>query len=407
MNSKIELASDIYLWGLPLVIMHRTRSLHSSRGGSGVMRHRRELTTARKRTVVGPNNDTLYSSGWYDLRAGDLELQVPPMDHPNRYWSVMFLDAFTHVTYVSRRQYGVKGASVKVTYDPGKEHDHSRPAERIVIGTPTVWVLVRTLVDGPADLLQARAVQEGVSVIPPGNKPPRVPTSPPLGRPDQVYQAGPAFFDELRTALGLDPPASWHPNLNSDQQAFLKEDAEPEILAAGVEQGNSRVQSLGFGADRFKNGWGTRSKGTQFGDDILLRAACAQFTLAGHHRVENASYTALRDIENEPLDGSRPLTLTFPPGEEPPAQGFWSLTVYGPDMFFYDNPLNRYSLGDRSPELQRTAQGLSLTIGGPTPSETTNWLPAPPGPYRLGLRIYEGRQDVVEAKWFPPPLRSV
>jgi hypothetical protein len=356
--------------------------------------------------VVGPNNDTLYSSGWYDLREGDLLLEVPAMDHPHRYWSVMLLDAFTHVTYVSRRQYGVKGASVRLSYDPENEPDHSSPAEKIGIGTPTVWVLVRTLVDGPEDLVQARRVQEGITVTIPGNHHTGK-TSPPSGRPDQVYLAGAAFFDELRNALVNDPPAPWHPQLSVDHQSFLSHEADPEILAAGVEKGHSKVQSVGFGADRFKNGWGTRSKGTQFGEDVLLRAACAQFTLAGHHRVENSSYTALRDNDNNPLDGDQPLTLTFPPGEEPPAQAFWSLTVYGPDMFFYDNPLNRYSLGDRSPGLKRTAEGLPITIGGPTPIDTSNWLPAPPGPYRLGLRIYEGRQDVVEAAWFPPPLKRL
>ena len=121
-----ELAAGLYVWGHPLVVMHRTRALHCSRGGPGILRHRLELATARDRTVVGPNNDTLYSSGWYDLRWGDLQIDIPPMDHPDRYWSVMLLDAFTHVTYVSRRQYGVDGASVRLTYDPRVEHDHTR-----------------------------------------------------------------------------------------------------------------------------------------------------------------------------------------------------------------------------------------------------------------------------------------
>jgi hypothetical protein len=404
MDPLVLLAADLYLWGLPLVIMHRTRAWQCSRGGAGVLRHRRDLATAQDRTVVAPNNDTLYSSGWYDLGKGDLHLKVPPMDHPGRYWSVMLLDAFTYVTYVSRRQYGIAGASVRITYDPKKEHDHGRPSDTIAIGTPTVWVLVRILVEGPEDLPQARAVQERFSVTSSGSCS-QERTAPPPGRPDQVFRAGASFFDELREALAVDPPAAWHPGLSPEQEELLRQGAEEEILAGGVELGHSRVQAAGFAPDRHKNGWGTRSKGTRFGGDLLLRAACAQYTLAGHHREENASYTALWDQEKEPLDGRRPLLLHFPPGEEPPAKAFWSLTVYGPDMFFYDNPLNRYSLGDRTPGLKRTSKGLSLLIGGPRPSDPSNWLPAPPGPYRLGLRIYEGRQEVVEALWFPPPLR--
>jgi hypothetical protein len=249
----------------------------------------------------------------------------------------------------------------------------------------------------------ARAVQEQITVTTPPDHTTE-PTKPPPGRPDQVACAGALFFDELRHALELDPPAAWHPQLTAEQQDFLDTGAEPAVLAAGVALGDSRVQAIGFGADRSGNGWGTRSKGTQFGDDVAARAACAQFTLAGHHRVENSSYSALSDSRGEPLDGSHRLTLHFPPGEEPPAKAFWSLTVYAPDMFLYDNPLNRYSLGDRTAGLKRSADGLMITIGGDRPLDTSNWLPAPSGPYTLGLRIYEGRQDVVDATWFPPPL---
>jgi hypothetical protein len=371
--------------------------------GEGVLRHRDQLADASSRAVVAPNNDTLYSSGWFDLCFGDLQLEVPAMDEPGRYWSVMLLDAFTHVNYVSRREYGVGGASVRLTYDPDTEHDPENRPDRIAIGTPTVWVLVRTLVDGPEDLARAQAIQQSFNVVTPPDHPTGRLEWPP-GRPDRVAAAGAAFFDELRQALQIEPPAAWHPQLTAEQQDLLDNGADPEDLAAGVMLGNIRVRSLGFGAYQTRNGWRTRSKGTQFGDDVTSRAASAQMGLGGHHRIENSSYSAQLDNRDEPLDGSHPLTLHFPPGEEPPAGAFWSLTVYGPDRFFYDNPLNRYSLGDRTPGLKRDADGLKITIGGDQPDDTSNWLPAPSGSYQLGLRIYEGRQDVVDASWFPPPL---
>jgi hypothetical protein len=402
-DSRVEIAASLYVWGLPLVIMHRTRALHCSRGGPGVLRHRSKLASARDRTVVAPNNDTLYSTGWYDLHSGDLQLHVPPMDHPGRYWSVMLLDAFTYVTYVSRRQYGVHGASVRITYNPDAEHDHTRRADTIGMGTPTVWVLVRTLVSGSDDLDAARALQENITVIaPPGH--PSSPTALPSGQPNDVSAAGEAFFEELRKVLAIDPPAAWHPQLTGEQLTLLEGSTDSYILAAGVALGHERIKATGMGADRFKNGWGTHSIGTQFGDNVLARARCAQFVLAGHHRVENVYYTALNDNLGEPLDGKRRLMLRFPPGEEPPAGAFWSLTVYMPDMFFYDNSLERYSLGDRTPGLSRNTDGLAITIGAEPPPDITNWLPAPEGPYILGLRIYEGRSDVVDATWFPPPL---
>lgn len=403
MDSRVEVAASLYVWGLPLVIMHRTRDLHCSRGGPGVLRHRSALSTARDRTVVAPNNDTLYSTGWYDLRSGDLQINVPPMDDPGRYWSVMLLDAFTYVTYVSRRQYGVGGASVRITYDPNAEHDHTRRADTIGMGTPTLWVLVRTLVSGPHDLDAARTLQENITVIAPPNHP-SSPTAYPPGRPNDVASAAGAFFDELRHALAVDRPAAWHPQLTREQRDLLEGKAYPDILAAGAALGDQRIKTTGMGADRFANGWGTHSLGTQFGRNVFARARCAQFVLAGHHRVESAYYIALRDNLGKSIDGRRRLMLRFPPDNEPPAGAFWSLTVYTPDMFFYDNPHKLYSLGDRTPGLHRDADGLTITIGAESPSDMTNWLPAPEGPYILGLRIYEGRGDVVDATWFPPPL---
>src|SRR5262245_38253679 len=105
-----KVARDLYVWGYPLVVMHRTRALHCSRVPLGVMNHVDELATPQHRTVVAPNNDTLYSSGWFDLASGDLTITVPPLE---RYWNVMILDAYTHVQYVSRRTHGRDGAVVR------------------------------------------------------------------------------------------------------------------------------------------------------------------------------------------------------------------------------------------------------------------------------------------------------
>jgi hypothetical protein len=40
--------------------------------------------------------------------------------------------------------------------------------------------------------------------------------------------------------------------------------------------------------------------------------------------------------------------VIFPKGQLPPVKGFWSLTMYDPEHFFYANDLNRYSLGTKN-----------------------------------------------------------
>jgi hypothetical protein len=406
-TEPLAAAVDAYVWGYPLVVMHRTRALHCSRGGPGRLVHRPGLATAASRTVVAPNNDTLYSSGWYDLRAGDLQVEVPPMDHAARYWSVMLLDAYTEVTYLCRRLHGVDGTTATLTLDPTRRGDGSEPI--IPLATPTVWALVRVLVDGPDDMGAARACQEAIRIEAPAAHPSE-PTPLPPGKPNLVHTAGARFFDELRAALAIDPPAAWHPPLDEAAAAWLEDPGlgglDDEALAAAVAEGDRRLSSQGLGRERQVDGWSTRLRGSDFGDDVLSRAACAKYVLAGHHPAENRSYAALADETGARIDGSRPVELRFPPGGEPPTGAFWSLTVYSPDMFFVDNELDRYAIGDRTPGLVRDPDGgLTIRIGGPRPVDDRNWLPAGDGPYRMGLRVYEGSPEVVDATWFPPPLR--
>lgn len=397
-------AVDAFVWGYPLVVMHRTRALLCSRLGPGRMVHRDQLATPLDRAVVAPNNDTLYSSGWFDLRSGDVVVDVPPMDRPDRYWSVMLLDAYTHVAYVSRRHYGCDGSRVRLTLDAA--HEAPRGITDVLpIATPTVWVLVRVLVDGPQDLEAARALQRAITVTPLGNHP----SEPTIrqGRPNQVHTAGAAFYDELRAAIAVDPPAQWHPPCDPGARRVIDGDHDltEEALAGAVDSGERRLRTRGLANDATANGWGTRMRGADFGDDLLLRAATAKFVLAAHHPAENRSYNAIHDAAGQPLDGRHPLALTFASGGEPPSTAFWSLTAYGPDMYLVDNEIDRWSIGDRTPGLRRAADGgLTITVGGPRPAEDGNWLPAPEGSYRLGLRVYEGLPEVVDATWFPPPL---
>ena len=387
----VDAVADAYVWAYPLLAVHRTRAAHAGPVG-GPLVARRRLSTAEDRSVVAPNNDTLYASGWFDLRAGDVTVDVPAMDRPDRYWSVMLLDAYTNVSYVCRRLHGTAGARVRVVYDPDAIPRPDEASEPVPIATPTLWVLVRVLVDGRDDLDAARAAQAGIAVVQPASR---------AGAGDlpAVAGAGPAgFVDAVRAALAVDPPAPWHPAPPPGLGDLLAAPPADPVVAAGVEQGEARIAAQGSGADRTGNGWGTRSRGAAFGEDVVYRAAFARYSLAGHLPAENRSYSRV-------VDGTRSTVLAFPPGGEPPVDGFWSLSLYGPDMFFVANEIDRYSIGDRTEGLRREPDGgLDIVIGHERPRRAANWLPAPAGPCVLALRAYEGRTGVTEATWFPPDL---
>ena len=393
------IAADAYVWGYPLMAVHRTRAGHSGQvGGELVARDR--LATAADRSVVAPNNDTLYASGWYDLCAGDVTIEVEAMDRPDRYWSVMLLDAYTNVSYVCRRLHGSAGTSARITCDPDAGPDPGDGRTVIPIATPTLWVLVRVLVAGPDDLDAARRALAGVRARQVGSSrpAPSPATAPAEGATAAADVGGAAWFRELRDAVAVDPPAPWHPAPPPGLDRLLPDPPPPAVLAAAADRGEAHIVAHGRGVDRTAHGWGTRSRGAAFGDDVTYRAAFARYSLAGHLPAENRSYSRL-------VDGTRAAVLSFPPGGEPPVDGFWSLSLYGPDMFFVDNEIGRHSIGDRTPGLHRERDGsLAVTIGHERPAAPANWLPAPPGLCVLALRAYEGRPGVTGATWFPPDL---
>jgi hypothetical protein len=114
------------------------------------------------------------------------------------------------------------------------------------------------------------------------------------------------------------------------------------------------------------------------------------------------------DSSGARLGGARSYEITFGPGEEPPVDGFWSLTLYNEYHLFHPNPLNRYSLGTKNKSLKRNGDGsLTLYAGGASPGgdREANWLPAPDGQFSLYIRAYWGRKTILDGSWQPPAIR--
>jgi hypothetical protein len=115
------------------------------------------------------------------------------------------------------------------------------------------------------------------------------------------------------------------------------------------------------------------------------------------------------DGDGVPYDGARRYRLHFDAGQLPPVDAFWSVTLYGPDMFFTANPIDRYAIGDRTPGLTRNPDGsLDLIIQHDPPAgQEGNWLPAPAGPFNLMMRLYLPRPAVLDGSYRIPPVLPV
>jgi hypothetical protein len=123
--------------------------------------------------------------------------------------------------------------------------------------------------------------------------------------------------------------------------------------------------------------------------------------------TETTYYYQDLDGHGDRLHGSHVYSVTFPADQLPPVRGFWSLTLYNEHHFFHDNELHRYSLGTKNHDLERGADGsLTLYASAERPERvpSSNWLPAPSGPFCLFLRAYWPDDSILEGTWNPPAV---
>jgi hypothetical protein len=146
-----------------------------------------------------------------------------------------------------------------------------------------------------------------------------------------------------------------------------------------------------------------------YGTDYLKRALIANMGL-GANPVEDAIYpTAVADGDGRPFDSARRYLMHFDPGQTPPADAFWSLTMYDQRQLFAANPIGRFAIGDRDALQFNADESLDLHICRESPGEVleSNWLPAPAdGPFTMNLRLYWPRPEALDGTWHPPAVRA-
>jgi hypothetical protein len=197
-------------------------------------------------------------------------------------------------------------------------------------------------------------------------------------------------------------------------------DAQRADMLAGMKDGYAAIEQQRDNIGKNINGWRV---GSAFGDrafyhgDYLLRAAAALAGIYANDAVEATYPMATKDSTGAPLDGhTHSYTLTFPAGQYPPVNAFWSVTMYdGKTQLLIENPINRYLINSPMlPSLKKNKDG-SLTIyiqkNSPGAARESNWLPAPDGPIYLVMRLYWPKVEPPSilppgsGAWEPPPVQ--
>ncbi|MFN2196739.1 MAG: DUF1214 domain-containing protein [Anaerolineales bacterium] len=157
------------------------------------------------------------------------------------------------------------------------------------------------------------------------------------------------------------------------------------------------------------NGWVTMFGCGVPGSGMLMRAACIRMFPGPINVPQEAMYwrTSL-DGAGHTLAGGHDYTLHFPPGGLPPNEAFWSLTMADAKERFVANPINRYSVSDRSGLVPNADGSIDIYIQNAAPAgHEFNWLPAPAGKFRLWLRVYIPAAAILNGTYELPPVVEV
>ena len=142
---------------------------------------------------------------------------------------------------------------------------------------------------------------------------------------------------------------------------------------------------------------------------MLLRAAQAQLFLGPVNVSKEAMYWWTNsDGAGHSLSGAHNYVIHFPAEQLPPNNAFWSITMGDARNHFVANPINRYSVSDRSGLAQNLDGSVDIYIQNAAPAgNETNWLPAPSGNFILWLRVYIPDEVILDGKYMVPPVVEV
>jgi hypothetical protein len=439
-------AAKAYLYGYPLVYgMHELRAFVAGTGGKFPMSapynqfgHGRELAGPAFK-FVSPNNDTPYSLAVCDLSRGPLVLHVP--ETHDRYYVLQFVDAWTNnFAYIGRRATGT--AEGEFLLAP-TGHVGEVPAGMQVVHSPTTVFLItgRIQADGAADLPAVHALQDAFTLTPLsvhlGGAAPAAPVGIPT--PDPRVGADLEWWERFRVLLAaFPPPAADAPFLQLCEALGLTEAETPfadldsgrvAALVDGQKAGDAEIEQLMRGVHASPTGWQSAMHLFDYNLDFheigtvdapewkindrarayATRAVAARAGMYGNHGYEADYEIVWVDEDGDPLDGSGRYELHLE--APPPVDAFWSLTMYDvPDFYLVANPIDRYSIGDRTPGLEvGDDDSVTLYLQKDTPGaeKESNWLPTPPGPFRPIMRQYQPRREILDGTYRLPAIKKV
>jgi len=439
------IARMAYVWGWPMVnMLNRDARITMApypgllngvlpvapRGQVGMLH---DYIDPAETFVTCPNQDVVYGLGFFSLDEEPVVAQVP--DFGDRFWVYALYDARTN-------QFGHLGKPYKSRRGfyllVGPNWKGSKPAGITeIIRCPTALANAIPRVfqnDTPEDKKAIQSVINQVVFYPlkqfdgkmktiVWNKAPII-KPPSQGNADSA-EAGETkwvipeqFFDQFGKVLDSVPPLLGEEALYGQFRSLMEvanrdPDVKKVLVSTAIDTEKDVItpffewQHNGRPAG---NNWNRSTNNAQTGLDYFDRTGTAKSNMFDNRPNETQYFYTDFDASGAQLNGANTYEIVFAKGEEPPVNGFWSLTLYNEKHLFHPNDLKRYSLGTKNTNLKRNADGsLTLYAGAksPGPDKQSNWLPSPDGTFSLYIRAYWGKEPILDGSWKPPQVRKV
>jgi hypothetical protein len=397
----------------------------------------REYPSAAFRDVTAPNADTLYTTAWIDVGKEPYVLTLP--DAQDRYYLFPMLDGWTDVFQVPGKRTTGTGPQTYAITGPGWKGKLPAGVKEYKSRTAIVWLLGRIYCTGtPEDYKVVHKLQDQVSLVPLSSYGKSY--TPPPGRVDPSIDMKTAVREQVN-ALSVDDYFTLLAKLMKDNppapadkpmlvkmaklgivpgQPFDGSKLGPiakEAFSTVPEIANKKImiylkEAIITGDMKLEHGWAFSTKLGIYGTNYLLRALVTAIGL-GANRPQDAIYpTSEGPNVLASYTGEKKYVMHFPKGQLPPADGFWSLTMYDKDYFFVANPINRHSISARQKLKQNPDGSVDLYIQNESPGadKESNWLPAPKDKFILMMRLYwpkTTKPSIIDGTWKLPPVKPV
>lgn len=432
------IAEEAFIYGFPMVMNYAViyesfidKASSQYKCPINQLYNTARVFTPKDTAVVTPNSDTPYSFFCADLRAEPVVFTVPPIEK-NRYYSVQLVDFYTcNYGYVGSRTTGNNGGSYLITGPAWKGRKPDGIDKVFPCETDFTFAIIRTQLFNPADIENVKKVQTGykLQTLSSFLKSPAPPAAPEINWPKIDKKSAAADpFAYLNFLLQFCPPvgpAAVESPLRAQFAKIGVEAGKPFAidkltpdqkadLEMSAKYGLERIEKRRSEIGKLENGW---QVGSAFGNrdfykgDWTLRAAAAMAGIYGNNADEALYPLLATDSDgNKPDCSGKRYTLTFPKGQFPPANAFWSVTMYdGRTQLLIENPINRYLINSPMLPDMKTNDDGSLTIyiqkDSPGKDKESNWLPAPDGPIYVVMRLYWPKEEALTGKWQPPPVK--